>query len=126
MPRFAQNDLLELLELMDAKDTFRVFAMTSRFATEAWRIRKEFERKILFLQYFFHVVPHRCHFRSAGKVVAVLCFIEVLFALRQIAGAYETLAPYERRNDHRREALVGEFVLHQVLQSPHQARAVSL
>src|SRR3989338_2248086 len=126
MARFAEDPLLVLLEFMDAENTLRIFAVTPRLASETRRELEEFDGQIFFLKYLLGVVAHRRDFRGAREVVAVLRLVEVVLALRQIAGADERLAAHHRRHYHRCEAFVGETVLHEPLKRPHHSCAVVL
>jgi len=96
----AENYLFPFEKFMHADESLHIFSMSASFAPETWRECEKLQRQRVHVNYFVHVISHHRHFAGAGKIFAVLSFIEIFFALWQITCAEKRFAPHERWHTH--------------------------
>src|SRR3989338_1935662 len=91
MAAFAEHHHLHFVKLVDSLYTARIFTVTSRLAAVARREGDGFFGKFCKLKRLVHRVAHGRRLCSTREVLAILGAVEVLLALREVAGAQEGL-----------------------------------
>ncbi|CDN42899.1 hypothetical protein BN871_CB_00060 [Paenibacillus sp. P22] len=122
----ADDDLLDLGELMHPVEAMRVAAGRAGFAAEAGRHRRQPQR-LRDVDDLAAVVVHERHLRRAGQpLVPPFQAIGLILARREKSGARERFRTHHDRHFEQREALAQQDVQRQLLDRPVEQRAVSL
>src|SRR5690606_2457417 len=106
----ADDDLLHLVELMDAIEPARVASGRSGLAAIARRHARVELRKLCFVEDLAAVIRgDRDLRRPDEKELVALACVGLLLPAGKVRGAFERLASNEGRDDHRHEALLDEL-----------------
>ena len=123
---FTKDNLFPFEELMHADEAAHILAVRARLPAEARRECEELHGECARLKRFIHVITHRRDFARAREIFAVLRCVEVLLALRQIAGTHERIAAHQARHAHRHHSFCGKMFERQLPHGVRQQDAVAL
>src|SRR3989344_3210415 len=99
------DDLLDLVKLMEAENTFGVLAVGADFATETGRDANHFDGEIFLIYHFVLEVGGDGDFGGADQALTVLSFVVIFLPPGKIAGAPHDVFIDQPGNGQGRKAL---------------------
>src|SRR3989338_11617821 len=99
------DNLFDLVELVETKNSLGVLAISAHFTTEAGRDADHFDRKVFFVEDLILPIGGEGNLGGANESLTILCPVVIFLPPREIAGSPHRILVDHPRNGHGGEAL---------------------